>query len=68
MGIWGEAVTLDQALSRGMVGVGQGGGAMLVLPAEQGVKGVIGGFWNEVAAVRRESGIRGLWKGVGTTL
>ena len=41
---------------------------MLVLPAEQGVKGVIGGFWNEVAAVRRESGIRGLWKGVGTTL
>jgi len=32
-------------------------------------KGVaLGGFWEEVQSVRRESGIRGLWKGVGTTL
>lgn len=27
-----------------------------------------GGFWKEVAAVRAESGIRGLWKGVGTAM
>lgn len=27
-----------------------------------------GGFWGEIAAVKRETGIRGLWKGVGTTL
>ncbi|KIR72533.1 metallochaperone [Cryptococcus deuterogattii CA1014] len=27
-----------------------------------------GGFWKEVAAVRAESGIRGLWKGVGTAI
>ena len=68
-GIWGEAITLDQALARGMVGVGSGGGATFVPEAaEQAVTGVIGGFWNEVAAVRRETGVRGLWKGVGTTL
>ncbi|OXG19719.1 metallochaperone [Cryptococcus neoformans Tu401-1] len=27
-----------------------------------------GGFWKEVATVRAESGIRGLWKGVGTAI
>lgn len=27
-----------------------------------------GGFWKEVATVRAESGIRGLWKGVGTAM
>jgi len=67
-GIWGEAITLDQALARGIVGIGPEGGATLVLPAEQAVTGVIGGFWSEVAAVRKETGVRGLWKGVGTTL
>lgn len=28
----------------------------------------MGGFWAEVASIRRDAGIRGLWKGVGTTL
>ena len=67
-GIWGEAISMEEALTRGMIGASQGGTATLVLPAEQGVTGVIGGFWSEIAAVRREAGIKGLWKGVGTTL
>lgn len=57
-GIWGEAeaVTFEQALGRGIPG-----GLPLEVHKE-------GGFWNEIAAVRRETGVRGLWKGVGTTL
>jgi hypothetical protein len=27
-----------------------------------------GGFFNEVGSVWRETGLRGFWKGVGTTL
>lgn len=58
-GIWGEAteaVTFEQAIRRGIPG-----GLPLEVHKE-------GGFWNEIAAVRRETGVRGLWKGVGTTL
>ena len=66
-GIWGDTVTLDQTVARGVRSSG-GGSASLALPAEQGIGDVMGGFWDEVAAVRRETGIRGLWKGVGTTL
>jgi solute carrier family 25 protein 39/40 len=88
-GIWGEAVTLEEALARSVVNVGGarglagvaglgggfgglggiggvgGAGATLVLPQEGWAAS---GFWSEIAAVRRETGIRGLWKGVGTTL
>ena len=67
-GIWGEAVTMQQALARGIIGTGNGATATLVLPMESGAGGVMSGFWNEVAAVRRETGVKGLWKGVGTTL
>ena len=47
---------------------GGGGGASLVMP--MGGPGAVaaGGFWNELATVHRETGVRGLWKGVGTTL
>jgi hypothetical protein len=48
---------------------GGGGGATLVIP--QGgamLEGAMGGFWGEIATVHRESGIKGLWKGVGTTM
>lgn len=36
--------------------------------AVSGAIGGTGGFWKEVATVRAESGIRGLWKGVGTAM
>lgn len=58
-GIWGEAseaATFEQAIGRGIPGG-------LPLQAQKE-----GGFWSEIAAVRRETGVRGLWKGVGTTL
>ncbi|CAD6573893.1 MAG: hypothetical protein TREMPRED_000958 [Tremellales sp. Tagirdzhanova-0007] len=67
-GMWGETLTFEQALARGMVASGPEAGASLVMPAGQSVTGAIGGFWSEVASIRRETGIRGLWKGVGTTL
>jgi solute carrier family 25 protein 39/40 len=60
-GIWGEAVTLEEALKR----IKSGGGniySTLVLPRDKA------GFWSEVAAIRSDVGVRGLWKGVGTTL
>ncbi|KAK1921421.1 mitochondrial carrier domain-containing protein [Papiliotrema laurentii] len=66
-GIWGEAVTLEQAMARGVTGM-NGGSATLILPLEEAGAGVIGGFWNELATVRRETGVKGLWKGVGTTM
>ncbi|WVN86042.1 uncharacterized protein L203_101200 [Cryptococcus depauperatus CBS 7841] len=68
-GIWGEPITFDSIqFNRNSAGV-------LVLPqnsanvVESGV-GVAseGGFLREIAAVRREAGIRGLWKGVGTAI
>ena len=59
-GIWGEAVTLEEALKR----IKSGGNiySTLVLPRDKA------GFWSEIAAIRSDVGIRGLWKGVGTTL
>ena len=79
-GIWGEAVTLEEAMARnlalstngGVAGAG-GGTGMLVMPIRRGHPHGIestsaSGFWAEIAAVRREAGIRGLWKGVGTTM
>jgi solute carrier family 25 protein 39/40 len=59
-GIWGEAVTLEEALKR----IKNGGGSLstVVLPRQKA------GFWSEVATIRTEVGVRGLWKGVGTTL
>ncbi|KAK4685168.1 hypothetical protein P7C73_g4993, partial [Tremellales sp. Uapishka_1] len=59
-GIWGEAITIDQAVARGIVRNPSWSAGV-----EQAT---VGGFWNEVATVRRETGVRGLWKGVGTTL
>jgi solute carrier family 25 protein 39/40 len=58
---------MDQAMANG-AGRSRGGAATLLLPMEAQAESVIGGFWNEVATVRRETGVRGLWKGVGTTL
>jgi hypothetical protein len=55
---------MEQAISRSFVG-GGGGGATLVMPAEEAG---LGGFFHEIATIRRETGLRGLWKGVGTTL
>jgi solute carrier family 25 protein 39/40 len=73
-GIWGEAVNLEEALARnvrstngGMALAGGEGMATLVLPLQASPTGR-GGFWGEVAAVRSEVGVRGLWKGVGTAL
>lgn len=62
-GIWGETIALERAMTR--MGAG---GASLVLPMEGAGTGAIGGFWSELATVRRETGVKGLWKGVGTTL
>jgi hypothetical protein len=63
-------MTLEEAMARGMGGMrGGGGGATLVVP--QGgamLEGAMGGFWGEIATVHRQSGIKGLWKGVGTTM
>lgn len=62
-GMWGEAVTMEEALARTRGGAGGAGGyAALVLPRDKA------GFWSEMAAVRKEVGVRGLWKGVGPTL
>lgn len=58
---------MDQAMASG-AGRSRGGAATLLLPMEAQAESVMGGFWNEVATVRRETGVRGLWKGVGTTL
>lgn len=66
-GIWGEPISMDQAMASG-AGRSRGGAATLLLPMEAQAESVMGGFWNEVATVRRETGVRGLWKGVGTTL
>lgn len=69
-GIWGEAISLEEAMARNFVGLGaagSGGTATLVLPQTSG-ESIAGGFWSEVGAVYREAGVRGLWKGVGTTL
>lgn len=60
-------MTLEQAMARGVTGM-NGGSATLILPLEEAGAGVIGGFWNELATVRRETGVKGLWKGVGTTM
>lgn len=75
-GIWGEAVSLEEALARnvrstngGIAMAGGDGMATLVLPLQGDRTGTKrGGFWGEVAAVRSEVGVRGLWKGVGTAL
>ncbi|WVR03237.1 hypothetical protein IAU60_000228 [Kwoniella sp. DSM 27419] len=75
-GIWGEALTFEQALARGVVGQGVAGGSggmassVLALPQQvaEAEREVMRGFWSEVAAVRRETGVRGLWKGVGTAI
>ena len=69
-GIWGEAVTMEEALARGVVRMNGGGGGSLVVPQSQGMLSgmMMGGFWGEVATVHRETGVRGLWKGVGTTM
>lgn len=71
-GIWGDAVSFEEALARNVRGGGGGAGVMgaegmatLVLPLQGMVRS---GFWGEVAAVRSEVGVRGLWKGVGTAL
>jgi len=47
-----------------------GGAATLVVPqgAGGGLDKVMGGFWGEIATVHRETGVKGLWKGVGTTM
>jgi solute carrier family 25 protein 39/40 len=68
-GIWGEAVTLEEAMARG-AGRMNGGSATLVVPQGPAgaMEGVMGGFWGEIATVHRETGIKGLWKGVGTTM
>ncbi|WVF66494.1 hypothetical protein IAT40_001234 [Kwoniella sp. CBS 6097] len=68
-GIWGEALTFEQALARGVVAQG-GGASILALPQQVArvEQEVLRGFWSEVAAVRRETGVKGLWKGVGTAI
>ncbi|WWD22880.1 hypothetical protein CI109_107375 [Kwoniella shandongensis] len=80
-GIWGEPLSFDQALARGLGGGashgGGGGAAVLTLPAgaqqtqlhvPEQIRKLSSGFWTEVAAVRRETGVKGLWKGVGTAI
>ncbi|KAK8844575.1 hypothetical protein IAR55_006422 [Kwoniella newhampshirensis] len=78
-GIWGEPLTFDQALARGPTGGGASGGGgagVLTLPIggqaqlrrPEQLRSLGSGFWSEVAAVRAETGIRGLWKGVGTAI
>lgn len=62
-GIWGEALTFEEALSRGILSPS---GALAW--GREARAEAAPGFWSEIAAVRRETGIRGLWKGVGTTL
>ncbi|WWC67145.1 uncharacterized protein I206_101052 [Kwoniella pini CBS 10737] len=77
-GIWGEALTLENALenrsiTRNSIGAGVG---VLQLPVQdrirlntiQSEQQVMRGFFSELAAVKRENGVRGLWKGVGTAI
>ncbi|KAL7420237.1 Carrier protein, mitochondrial [Cryptotrichosporon argae] len=65
-GIWGEAMTFEEALARGVI---EPGGALSLAGAPQGrVAARVPGFWVEIGNVWRETGVRGLWKGVGTTL
>jgi hypothetical protein len=46
-----------------------GAAGTLVVPQPTGaLEGAMGGFWREIATVHRETGIKGLWKGVGTTM
>jgi hypothetical protein len=66
-----EALARNMRLGNGGLAVAGGEGmATLVLPLQgmsgEGVKR--GGFWGEIAAVRSEVGVKGLWKGVGTAL
>lgn len=65
VGIWGEQVALDQAMTRGAISRAGAGAATLAVPAGAAVNH---GFWSEVIAISRDTGVRGLWKGVGTTL
>ncbi|WVW81450.1 hypothetical protein I302_103444 [Kwoniella bestiolae CBS 10118] len=70
-GIWGEALTLESALSSRGAAAGAGAGAgvgTLRIPVQQVEREVMRGFFSELAAVRRENGVRGLWKGVGTAI
>lgn len=62
-GIWGEAMTFEEIMARGGIMRGDGALALNQVAAEP-----THGFWSEIATVRREAGMRGLWKGVGTTL
>lgn len=62
-------MTLEEALARGLARMNGGGGGTLVVPQGSGMfTGVMGGFWGEIATIHRETGLRGLWKGVGTTM
>ncbi|WVQ85145.1 hypothetical protein IAT38_007310 [Cryptococcus sp. DSM 104549] len=69
-GIWGEPITFE-SLRSGGGGFGAGAGVLtlpreaVIVQPETGGRAVPG-FWSELAAVRRETGVRGLWKGVGT--
>lgn len=56
-------MSFEEAMSRGLFT--RGGGLALGLESQAEVSR---GFWSEIANVRRETGVRGLWKGVGTTL
>lgn len=64
-GIWGEAITFEEVLNRG--GLLRSDGA-LALRRPVAAETATHGFWSEIATIRREAGLRGLWKGVGTTL
>lgn len=63
-GIWGETVTLDEAMDRlarqRAKAAMNGTGAI--------TRGGTGGFWSEIGVVMAETGVKGLWKGVGTGL
>ncbi|WRT63381.1 uncharacterized protein IL334_000286 [Kwoniella shivajii] len=80
-GIWGEALTLENAFPRSQImqTTSAGGLGTLALPIQAGTSqrisiGIVEqeekvrGFFSELATVRREHGIRGLWKGVGTAI
>ncbi|WWC97275.1 hypothetical protein V866_004154 [Kwoniella sp. B9012] len=69
-GIWGEALTLENATANpSQMRIGGGGGVgVLRIPVQQEESQVMRGFFSELAAVRKENGIRGLWKGVGTAI
>ncbi|WWC85499.1 uncharacterized protein L201_000363 [Kwoniella dendrophila CBS 6074] len=76
-GIWGEALTLESALSSNTTRPSTVGLGVLQIPINQRIpsnaieqeqRQVMRGFFSELAAVRKENGIRGLWKGVGTAI